>query len=418
MRLKLLFSILPFLFFNCTEELLRFSVNSGNYDRSDCPVSTPFPSLEFDHKKIQLVELVGTTKKPVPFQFDRNINKLWFILDGLTPKETVRHFAIIESKEEIENQQIQISKEKGAFQFKYKEQPILNYQFGMVYPPKSVDDAYKKSGFLHPVFSPEGEILTRIQAPDHYHHYGIWGPWTKTNINGRSVDFWNLGKKQGTVLFKSFLNEVQGDVYSSFIALQEHLDFKAVEKNRTAINEELEVKVWNIESENKFWLVDYTTKIKSPLDSGILLDAYRYGGGIGFRATEKWHKNNASVLTSAGKDRLSADGSSAKWVIIEGESKTKKGRSGILFMGFPDNKEFPEPMRVWPVDANDGRGDMFFEFCPIRHVEWKIESKKQYSLNYRLLIFDGEITAEQAEIHWQGFANPPNATIISNKIKK
>ena len=97
--------------------------------------------------------------------------------------------------------------------------------------------------------------------------------------------------------------------------------------------------------------------------------------------------------------------------IIEGASETKEGRSGILFMGYPDNKEFPEPMRVWPINGNGGRGDLFFEFCPIRHVEWKIESKKEYSLNYRMLIFDGEMTAEQAEMHWQAFGNPPKATL-------
>ena len=159
--------------------------------------------------------------------------------------------------------------------------------------------------------------------------------------------------------------------------------------------------------------MDYTTTIESPLENGILFDAYRYGGGIGFRATEKWHKDNTSVLTSENKDRLTADGTSAKWAIIEGASKTKEGRSGILFMGFPENKEFPEPMRVWPIDANAGRGDMFFEFCPIRHVAWKIESNTSYNLKYRMLIFDGEITAEKAEIYWQGFANPPAVSIES-----
>ncbi len=120
-------------------------------------------------------------------------------------------------------------------------------------------------------------------------------------------------------------------------------------------------------------------------------------------------------MTSENNDRLTADGSAAKWVIIEGASKTKEGRSGILFMGFPTNKEFPEPMRVWPINANDGRGDMFFEFCPIRYEAWKIESQKEYSLNYRMLIFDGTMTAKQAEIYWQGFANPPKIIINSNR---
>ena len=64
----------------------------------------------------------------------------------------------------------------------------------------------------------------------------------------------------------------------------------------------------------------------------------------------------------------------------------------------------PEPMRIWPLNANGGRGDMFFEFCPIRHNEWKIEPEKNYILKYRMIIFDGEMSPELAEIHWNSFA--------------
>jgi hypothetical protein len=402
---------------SCTKEFVNVTVDSGSFDRLDCPVSFDYqPSKDETYlENFQLVEIIkGTTQKSSPFQFDETTNKFWFILSGFTPKNTERHFAIIPKTKQTKTTQIKIRKKEGGLELNLENNPILNYQFEMNYPPEGVDEKFKKSGFLHPVYSPGGEVLTRINAPDHYHHYGIWGPWTKTHIDGRTVDFWNLGDQQGTVLFKDFLNETQGDVYTSFTALQEHIDFGAEEKNRVAINEALEVKVWNIGTKKKSWLVDYTTKITSPLKNGIVFDAYRYGGGIGFRATETWHKDNTSVLTSENKDRLTADGTSAKWAIIEGESKTKEGRSGILFMGYPDNKEFPEPMRVWPIDANGGRGDVFFEFCPIRHVEWKIKSNKEYSLKYRMLIFDGEITAEQAEMYWQGFANPPQVTIMSN----
>lgn len=411
--------ILPVLLFvislSCSsldQTLTSFEVNSGPYDRLDCPVSIQL--AEINEENFQMVEIVGNSKKKIASQFDQENNTIWFVLEGKTPKETIRNFELIKGNNKNKQSQVEILKKNGGLQLSYEKRPILNYQFDMKYPPKGVDEKFKKSGFLHPVYSPGGEVLTRINAPDHYHHYGIWGPWTKTHIDGRPVDFWNLGDQQGTVLFKDFLNETQGDIFSSFTAHQEHIDFGSKEEYRVAINEALEVTVWNIGTKNKSWLVDYTTKITSPLKNGILFDAYRYGGGIGFRATEKWHKDNTSVLTSEKKDRLTADGTSAKWAIIEGESNTTEGRSGILFMGFPDNKEFPEPMRVWPIDGNNGRGDMFFEFCPIRHVEWKIESKKEYSLKYRMLIFDGEMTSELAEIHWQSFANPPKVIIKSN----
>src|SRR5690606_5760469 len=71
--------------------------------------------------------------------------------------------------------------------------------------------SYQRSGFIHPVRTLKGEQLTRIQPADHYHHYGIWNPWTQTVFRGDTVDFWNLRKKEGTVRFARILDhEVEG----------------------------------------------------------------------------------------------------------------------------------------------------------------------------------------------------------------
>lgn len=71
-------------------------------------------------------------------------------------------------------------------------------------------------------------------------------------------------------------------------------------------------------------------------------------------------------------------------------------------------------MRIWPLDANGGRGDMFFEFCPIRHEEWKIEPSKNYGLKYRMIVFDGELNAVEAEAYWQHFAATPEIKVTKN----
>ena len=107
------------------------------------------------------------------------------------------------------------------------EKPILSYQIETVNPPKGVSPFYRRSAFIHPVYSPGGEVLTRIQAPDHYHHYGIWNPWTLTFIGKREVDFWNLMKGEGTVRFAGLISQVEGPVYTGFKSLQEHIDFGA-----------------------------------------------------------------------------------------------------------------------------------------------------------------------------------------------
>ncbi|HZJ19947.1 MAG TPA: PmoA family protein [Pricia sp.] len=373
--------------------------------------------LSLDLKKIEdsgvnlenpivLFQEIDGESEEVPFQVDKTKNQLWFVSpsgkangensyrieNGVRPRKTESFLSA--------------DKENGSLQLSIKNKPMLHYRYEMHYPPEGVDSVFQKSGYIHPVLTPKGDTLSRINPPDHWHHYGIWGPWTHTRIDTMRVDFWNLVERQGTVLFKEFNSAISGPAYSGFNAAQEHIDRKTQKEARVALNENLEVRLWNLGRPDRY-MFDYTTSFRSPLKEGILFEAYRYGGGIGMRFTERWKADNCSVLTSEGKDRLSADGSNARWCIVSGASADEKGTAGILFMSHPENRAHPEPMRVWPIDANGGRGDMFFEFCPIRHEEWQIEPNKAYELKYRMVVFDGDLSADEAEAYWQSFAKPP-----------
>ena len=402
-----------FPFFLFSQEVASFSVSAGGHEQLDCPVYFAPDQINDlpDRSSLHLFEIVKSGLQEVSFQFENESSSgFWFILNGETAKNTQRHFLLrIEKKKNRKTVFLmQVEQSGDALVLKKNKQKILKYQKQTIMPPKGVDPVYGKSGFIHPLWSPGGEVLTRIQPPDHYHHYGIWGPWTKTHIDEREVDFWNLAKVQGTVKFGELLSVSEGSVFCGISVHQLHVDFGVKGKEeQIALNEELSVRAWNL-GENA-WLIDYYTMQRSPLENGILLDAYRYGGGIGFRATEKWKKDNCTVLTSEGKIRENADGTTARWCRVEGESIS--GRSGILFMDNPKNKEFPQPMRVWPLDANNKRGDLFFEFCPIRHESWKMGNGKDYQLKYRLYVFDGDLSASEAESIWQGFAHPPKVTM-------
>lgn len=395
------------------QELAKFSIKTA-VERIDSPVSVSLDGINYNTDKgtLALYEITPNGEKQIENQIENGHSaRLWFVLTGVSPLNSERKFVLkLEPKTAVTTTGVQLKKDTKDLSLLLKGKPILSYRFATTYPPDSVSPLFKRSGFIHPLYSPGGEVLSRIQAPDHYHHYGIWGPWTKTTIDGREVDFWNLYSGQGTVQFAGFLMEEEGAVYSGFAALQQHIDFGAKGEDQIAMNEILDVRAWNIGE--GVWMVDYTTSINSPLKNGIMLDAYRYGGGVGFRATEKWHKDNCTVLTSDGKTRKDADGSFARWCIVEGESGTSAGRSGILFMSHPSNRMHPEPMRVWPLDANAGRGDMYFEFVPIRHESWKIEPKQNYTLKYRMIVFDGPMDAATAEKYWNSFAKNPQIEIL------
>ena len=67
-------------------------------------------------------------------------------------------------------------------------------------------------------------------------------------------------------------------------------------------------------------------------------------------------------------------------------------------------------MRMWPPNSNQGKENMFFEFCPIRHQEWKLEPGKEYMLRYRMVVFDGSLDAGSAEAYWKDFAGTGTET--------
>ena len=77
--------------------------------------------------------------------------------------------------------------------------PVLSYNYAVTPAPEGVSDVYARSGYIHPAWTPSGFVLTEIQPRDHYHHYGIWNPWTKVEYEGKLYDLWNLGERKGTV---------------------------------------------------------------------------------------------------------------------------------------------------------------------------------------------------------------------------
>jgi hypothetical protein len=393
------------------DEIGRFTVQLEAMHK-DIPVAISLDQFSYNTDKgsIALFEVTGAGETFVPSQVEAGYNaRVWFIP---SPSEQLSRTFVLKyqgDETKVPPVALTIEKDEKDLMIKHDESPVLKYRYAETYPPEGVDPLFKRSGFVHPLWSPGGEVLTRIQPLDHYHHYGIWAPWTMTRVEGRKVDFWNLASGEGTVIFSKFLSEVSGTVYAGFQALQEHIDFGAKGFDQTAINEVLDIRVWN--TGGNVWIIDYTSTMTTPLDDGILLEAYRYGGGIGFRAIEKWTKDNSTVLTSEGKTRLDADGSRARWCLVEGETDAAQGRSGILFLSHPANRMHPEPMRVWPIDANGGRGDLFFEFTPIRYEDWELKPFIKYALRYRMVVFDGEMEPEMAERYWYSFATQPKIEI-------
>ncbi len=394
-------------------ESYQFVVEAGGTEVLAAPLSLGLEGVDYGDGTVEpsLNRLEKGKQIPVPCQLDNvGAARILFIPDRtLKPNKTATYELTFE-KSDV-RKAMAASVDEKSIVLSNDGDKILSYYHTVCEAPEGTNPLYRRSGFIHPLWSPEGNVLTRIQPPDHYHHYGIWNPWTKTHVEGREVDFWNLAKGQGRVQFAGILSTVSGAVYGGFKVRQEHLYYDDDKKGKTAINEALGVRAHACKIDNQaVWIIDYICILSGALDSPIELVNYRYGGGIGFRATEKWDKDNCTVLTSAGKTRKDADGSRARWCDVNGGVGESK-YSGVLFLSHSANREHPEPMRVWPTNVVGGRGDMFFEFCPIRHKSWTLESQKEYVLRYRMIVYDGKFNPATAETLWKNYTQPPVITL-------
>ena len=392
----------------------KFSVGAGSIKQSGTPVSVSLEGLDYNTDKgaLHLFEIKGKARVEVPCQLEPgNSPRLWWVPEGETAANIDRKFILIKDSTYIPKNVVTTEMNSRVLTIKNNKQKVVQYNIADVFPPDTVSELYKRNGFIHPLWSPSGNVMTRIMAPDHWHHLGIWNPYTKTHFEGHSTDFWNLLEGQGTVRFAGFNSLISGPVYGGFKARQEHVDFQCKGGDKVAMNEVWDVRVWNIGTYSgvKVWLWDLTSILNCASSSPITLEAYRYGGGIGYRATDEWNAQNSWVLTSEGKARKEADGTRARWCDVGGQF-AGKGTSGILFMSHPSNREYPEPMRVWPENTNI-HGDVYFEFCPIRDKSWEIKPGNDYVLKYRMLVYDGKIDAQIAEQIWKDFTNPPIVTI-------
>ena len=155
------------------------------------------------------------------------------------------------------------------------------------------------------------------------------------------------------------------------------------------------------------WIWDYNSTLACGTGSPITLKEYRYGGGFSIRGAEEWNNENSAVLTSEGKTRKNGDMSHARWFKITGELKGGKG--GILVLSSPENFNAPQPLRIWP--EKDQHGQVFAEFSPTKDKSCTLVPDQKYRQQYRVITYDGDLTAEQAEAYWNDYAHPPQVEV-------
>jgi len=390
---------------SAAEPLVTFTVQAGEHTRVDTPVSVPLVGLT-DVSSLRLEEVRGMQRIAVPAQVEAGpARRLWWVLRGTTPAGQSRVFELVRGEPATDGL-VKAVKGDKALDLQLGGANILRYNHAVVPAPKDIGripearrSLYDRSGFIHPLWSTKGSVLTEIHPADHIHHMGLWMPWTHTHFEGKMVDFWNVGDGTGTVRFAKYLSTTDGPVFGGFQVQQEHVARKTSKGEQVVLDEVWDVRAFNVGGPQKgYWLIDFKSTQRCVADEPLLQDEYRYGG-LGFRATSKWKGETAAYLTSEGKGR-DGHGTRARWCDTSGRIDEWEG---VTFYSHPQNFQHPEPMRIWPEPDNY----VFFNFCPSQAGAWEMKPGEDHVFRYRMYVHQGKIVVADAERVWNDYANPP-----------
>lgn len=283
-------------------------------------------------------------------------------------------------------------------EIKNDAQSVLTYHKAVIPPPQGQPKYFERSGFIHPIKSPSGGIVTGIHPADHIHHMGLWHAWVETYHDGRNLDFWNLKEETATIRYSKTLKLIKKKNRVGFTVRQDHVALaKDGRPEKIILEEDFTIEV---ALEEGSYLIDHKTVQTNVSKYPLELPAYRYGGPLAYRAPASWDKTNSNYLTSEGKDRNNGHETRARWCAVYGP--TEVGDATVVFMGHPENHDAPLRQRIWPESSNNGA--IFFNYVPIQEFPWSLEPGNPSEMKFRILVSDGRPDTKQIESAWEAYS--------------
>ena len=391
---------------------IHLEVQAGGHDRENCPVVFALPDELADTNPIFLVR--ESDGQQIPTQRFGPVNSpkiMWMIHDRLKAGEKRRYEIAVAPHRQVADA-VLCEDDGKQLRLTADRSPVLQFNYGIVEAPEGIDRVYRRSGYFHPVFTPQGNLVTGDFEKDHPHQHGLFNAWVNTTFRGQPTDFWNQAKGHGDVEFTRFIGrKVSGPVFAQYRAMLTHV---AISDNKRipAIEEVMVVRVFHA----KPFLFEMTSRLTPATNDAIHVNEYHYGG-FGIRGPSEWllrePKTDAAetadplaegdFLTSSNRTRKDGNHTRARWVEMHGPIGSQ--HAGIIVLGAPNNFRSPQTVRLHPTKP-------YFCFAPMVLGEFKLEAGNTFVSRYRYVVHDGGPDAELAERMWQDFAHPPKVSMV------
>lgn len=376
----------------------RVVIESEEFSRAAQVVEVALPLPSPSHVAVR-----GADGRIHPAQSE-DPGRLRFIVESQRAGETLTFDVVTPSKATTD--QVVVKQGNEAILASVAGQPILSYQSAISSQlPTGIDPIYHRSGYLHPVFTPSGQIVTDDYAARNTHQHGIWTAWSRTEFQGRSPNFWDPKPGTGRIEFDRVERIWNGAIASGFRVRHRYLDLQAPEGENIALYEMWDVQVYPLITAggSSAHVFDVTITQTCATKDPFIVGEYRYGG-LGVRGRSDWlRQENMRVLTDNGEtDRLKANAQKTRWIFLGGI--TDQGHAGVAVLDHPENARSPQAVRV-------NESLPFICYAPTQEGAWRIEPGKPYRAHYRVVVEDQIPSQERVEAFWRGYATKPRVSV-------
>ena len=275
---------------------------------------------------------------------------------------------------------------------------VLTYR-KTVQVPGGVDAKYGRSGFIHPISTPSGRVITDdYPLPHHSHQHGLFFAWKAATFEGEKLNFWEAGKD--AVRHEKVLEIMNEKRFAGF-----RVELAHVSGTRKILRE-----IWTVKVYLDTGYIDLRSEQSCATASPIILERFHYGG-MAIRGSRQWFKD---AHTSAGKGALQDEFvESCRMITNEGLSQEDGNHSrpdwvcmtgvidsapvSITFIPHRSNFRHPQPVRLHPEMP-------YFCFIPTVDKPFKIVPGEPWVSRYRIVAEDGEPNVARLDAIQRAFA--------------
>jgi len=277
------------------------------------------------------------------------------------------------------------------------EKTILQYNKQPTEEAADHPDHFSRTGYIHPIHTPSGQVVSGDFAESHPHHHGLFFAWTRTRFQGRTPEFWNQKLEKGRISFVETLETADGNEQCRFRVRHLWEDLTAPDGPVPVFRE-----TWTVtarDAGDERFVFDVESELRLVAEEPLTVEKYHYGG-MAIRGIDAWGREEGGspvgkMITSEGKGTKEGNHTRPRWAALHGP--LEEGRGGVAVLGHPDNFRAPQWVRLHPKMP-------YFAFGPMVEEPFSIEPGEAYRSNFRVVVFDGEVEPETLDAEWTKFS--------------